>query len=394
MILHESSISIYDDIERSEHHLFRNRISIRIHFDYSPKVTIDFGDFTDEPYRVEILELDGTPIHVSQISTGMFTYAFRRWIKDHDILVFDNKNNLVKKFNLFHKIKTGKVLVAIESDSLGDTLAWTPYINVFFEHHQCLDLTVTTFWNELFKNQYPGIKFKHPGFREENIDVLIGIGWYDETNVNVHKNDPRTISLQQVAADLLGVNYQGDVRPRIHKNFKPKDTSKKTVCIGTESTAAAKHWNRPNAWQELVDLLNESGYEVKVIQKQSTYLQRVVDNTGNIDIKERIAELLNCEFYIGIGSGLSWLAWGLDVPVVLISGFSKPFCEFNDRALRIINENVCNGCFNNTHYKFDKGDWWWCPAHKDTDRHFECTKEITPEDVFSKITSWKQEILN
>jgi hypothetical protein len=36
-------------------------------------------------------------------------------------------------------------------------------------------------------------------------------------------------------------------------------------------------------------------------------------------------------------------------------------------------------------FKFDKGDWFWCPEHKGTERQFECHKSITPEMVIDKI---------
>jgi len=39
----------------------------------------------------------------------------------------------------------------------------------------------------------------------------------------------------------------------------------------------------------------------------------------------------------------------------------------------------------NTYFKFDKGDWYWCPEHKGTDRQFECHKSITSEMVINKI---------
>jgi autotransporter strand-loop-strand O-heptosyltransferase len=88
---------------------------------------------------------------------------------------------------------------------------------------------------------------------------------------------------------------------------------------------------------------------------------------------------------ITIGSGLSWIAWALNKKVVMISGFSKPFCEFQSNCIRIINENVCNGCFNDTRYDFNRGDWNWCPVNKGTDKQFECTKNITPDDVINNI---------
>ena len=31
------------------------------------------------------------------------------------------------------------------------------------------------------------------------------------------------------------------------------------------------------------------------------------------------------------------------------------------------------------------GDWEWCPDHKDTPRHFECSKTITIEHVITAV---------
>ena len=219
----------------------------------------------------------------------------------------------------------------------------------------------------------------------------MGIGWYQETDINHHKVDPRLCPLQKVASDILGLEYIGEIRPRLKKTIKETHSDKKYICIGTESTAAAKHWNYPGGWQQLIDLFKSIGYEVVVIHKQGNHFSNVIDRTGDRPIEDRISDILNCEFFVGVSSGLSWLAWGLDVPVVVISGFTQPFCEFSDKTLRIINTEVCHGCFNKVEHKFDKGDWWWCPEHKDTDRHFECTKSITPERVFQSVIEWTSE---
>lgn len=392
MVIHESSILVYKDIEKSENHIFKNKIRIKIQFDYFPKVTIELGDFNSEPYKVLMFQSNGELLHSSEISTGLFTMAFRRWIDDMNIFIYNKKGFLVKKFNLFETISSGKVLISVESSSLGDTLAWIPYVHLFAKKHNCSDITVTTFWNDLFSDQYPELKFKHPGYREPEIDVLIGVGWYNEEDRNFHKVDPRTIPLQKVASDILGVEYAGEIKPRIKRPALIGTPIKKKICIGVESTAGAKHWNHPGGWQKLVDMLVETGYEVEIIQKQPTDLINVVNKTGDIHISERINDLLQCEFFIGVSSGLSWLAWALDVPVVLISGFTKPFCEFSEKTLRIIDETVCNGCFNDPQHKFDRGDWWWCPVNKNTERHFECTKSITPQRVFQEITIWRQSL--
>jgi autotransporter strand-loop-strand O-heptosyltransferase len=108
------------------------------------------------------------------------------------------------------------------------------------------------------------------------------------------------------------------------------------------------------------------------------------DFTGDIPLRERAELISGADFFIGLGSGLSWLAWCCNVPVVLISGFSMPFSEFFT-PYRVINYNVCHGCYSDTRYKLNPQEYDWCPKHKGTSRHFECTRGITPEMVIEKI---------
>ena len=49
------------------------------------------------------------------------------------------------------------------------------------------------------------------------------------------------------------------------------------------------------------------------------------------------------EFFVGLSSGLSWLASATGTPVVMISGFAHPTNEF-DTPYRIINYHACNSC--------------------------------------------------
>jgi autotransporter strand-loop-strand O-heptosyltransferase len=87
------------------------------------------------------------------------------------------------------------------------------------------------------------------------------------------------------------------------------------------------------------------------------------------------------EFFIGLSSGLSWLAWGLDKKVIMISGFSDPFTEFISNNYRLTPPpGICHGCFNDSKLTFDRG-WDWCPRNKD----YECSRTITPDMVKEKI---------
>lgn len=160
----------------------------------------------------------------------------------------------------------------------------------------------------------------------------------------------------------------------------------KYVCIGTHGTSQAKFWNYPNGWQILVDYLVDRGYDVYAISKEYTELNNVIDKTGDEKIEDRINDLKDCEFFIGLSSGLSWLAWASGAYVFLISGHTQPWYEFESNCTRIFNDSVCNGCWHN--HDFDKGDWNWCPEHKGTDRMFECTKSITPQTIINKIEKY------
>jgi autotransporter strand-loop-strand O-heptosyltransferase len=89
------------------------------------------------------------------------------------------------------------------------------------------------------------------------------------------------------------------------------------------------------------------------------------------------------QFFIGLGSGVSWVANALGKKVIMIAGFSEIGHEFE--CIRPYNKNVCHGCWNDPNLKFDKGDYNWCPFHKGTDRMFECQKSITAEMVIEEI---------
>ena len=81
---------------------------------------------------------------------------------------------------------------------------------------------------------------------------------------------------------------------------------------------------------------------------------------------------------MGLSSGLSWLAWALDKPVVSVVGHNNQRYDFSN-PYRIQNTSVCHACWD--HHKMDGDDWYWCPENK----NFECTTQITPEMVIEKI---------
>jgi len=165
------------------------------------------------------------------------------------------------------------------------------------------------------------------------------------------------------------------------------------VCIGVQSSSQAKYWNNPDGWRGVVKFLKSLGYRVICIDQKPVYGQGLIwnhlpngaeDETGDHPLAERVRWLKHADFFIGLSSGLSWLAWAAETPVVMISGFTLPTNEF-PAAGRVINYHACNGCWNDIRHRFHHHDLLWCPRHANTPRHFECTKLITAEQVIGTI---------
>ena len=327
-------------------------------------------------------------VYKTKLKTNSWCATNIKYYKEYRVDIKNNDKLLIShEFDLNGK----NVLIQFDSKSMGDTLAWIPYIDEFMKKNNC-NVFCVTFWNKWFISQYTDINFIEPG-TPINTDIYAKyiIGWYQPYDASKNPNDYKKIPLQKTASDTLGLEYK-EIRPKIEipEGFRP--IKEKYVCIAQFSTANAKHWHYPckdsnKGWQILVDWLNSQGYKVMVISKQKTNLINVIDKTGDFPIEHRVNELKFCEFFIGVGSGLSWLAWAVGKKVVMISGFSKLICEFQTNNINIRNFNVCNGCFNR--HEFDRGDWNWCPEHKGTDRHFECTINITPKMIAERIESAK-----
>lgn len=315
--------------------------------------------------------------HLSNIKENHWTRTSRAYYTDWLVEVYNSKEKIYQhRCNLINK----KVYIALDSKALGDTIAWFPYIEEFRLKHDC-KIVCSTFHNTLFESIYPQFKFVKPGDEVFDIYAMYKIGWFGpDHNKFRNVNDCRTIPLQQIASDYLGLQYK-EVKPKISVYPKSRITcSKPYICIGPESTSRAKLWNNPSGWQDVVDFCISKGYQVYYLGLDNTKLKNVKVIHGSIS---QIAQTLEeSNGFIGLGSGLSWLAWALNKPQVLISGFSETWAEVNIPG-RIINRDVCHGCFNSLKHFYDKGDWEWCPEDKD----FICTKAISSKSVIDMVSS-------
>jgi autotransporter strand-loop-strand O-heptosyltransferase len=358
----------------------RNNISFYANFIKNP--TIEIKGNTTKKFKIEFWS-ENNLLYRSELGANMWSKMNTQYFKNYTCKIYD-ENNLVFDHKL--NLKNKKVYIALESKSLGDTLAWFPQCEEFRKKHEC-ELVVSTFMNNLFIDQYPNIEFINPGQAVYDLYAMYRIGWFyngDNVDYNMNPSDFRNIPLQKTASDILGLEYN-EVKTKLKLPVVPK---RKKVGIGFHSTAQAKYWNNPEGWQDIVDYLNSRGYECVIYSKEGDgYMNNFYPKNVSVfrggSIQEVINDLVTCEFFIGLGSGLSWLAWSCNLPVILISGFSEKYAEMETDCYRVINESVCHGCFNSE--RLDAGDWNWCPLHKNTTRMFECTKEISSDMVIKEI---------
>ena len=327
----------------------------------------------DREYDISFVD-GNTTIYETKMKKGGWAKLNRRYLSNIAIFI-KYQGRTVKQINLLDELKDKRVFIVFESKSLGDSIAWIPYCLEFQEKYKC-HVIVSTFKNFLFEKVYPELEFVERGVTVHNIVAQVELGWF--WNKDGEPTHPATIPLQQAASNILALEFK-EIQPRIA--FTPENPMiGKYICISTRSTAQCKHWYY---WPELISQLKSLGYRVFELSQEA-------DNYGAETLEDKsLTNVMNylhhAELFIGLSSGISWLNWGIGKHTVMISNFTTSDHEFQGNCTRIVNLDVCNGCWNNPVFKFNKGDWNWCPEHEDTPRHFECHKSISVDVVLEAV---------
>jgi autotransporter strand-loop-strand O-heptosyltransferase len=214
-------------------------------------------------------------------------------------------------------------------------------------------------------------------------------------------------SVQGGYAEQLGFENPIYIKPIITTSELIRPIKNKYVVLGIHSTSQLKYWNHPDGvksqmdstyWNELSSMLRKLGYTPVTAERDELFgvppfrngLPSKANNKFGVSLTDSINLLNHCEFYIGLSSGMSWLAHALGKKVVMISNFTEDWNEFDlslPDYIRITNKSVCHGCWNrvNIDHAFKADDWYWCPKHQNTNRQFECHTSITPQMVIDQI---------
>ena len=364
---------------------------IRFDFNDGLRVVIPKGA---KPYRIQFYDIDSESL-VYETTTpqngGCTVSSHKKYFVRFRLIILEPTDKSVL-FTHDFDAKNKEVTVRFPVHTLGDSIGWFSYVERFQEKLKCkLNCVVSAWFSEVVKKQYPTINF----VTSENVEKIqsyanYNIGLWEIGNITHQPIDHRYVGLHRLAAYILGVD-DTDIPPRFDLS-SPRIIKEKYVCIGIQSTSLAKFWNNPHGWDKVVNFLKGNGFRVLCIDKESccekpgSYVRipfGAEDFTGDKPLQERINILKDASFFIGLSSGLSWLAWGCGIPVVMISGFTNPLNEFKN-PYRVINYNACNSCWNDLK-DFDLADFWCCPRLAGTEHRFECTAMISAEYVIKTI---------
>ncbi len=348
----------------------------------------------DREYLLETWDLDSLlPLDRVVLRGGQTAIGNRKYFIRYRIEVSDGET---RRLLFRHDFDCGgkPVNIVIPDGGLGDNLAWLPYAEAFRKKYRARVTCVCGEWLiRLVRGQYPELDFRAVG---ANPSAQASYASYFCAIFSADRKDWRPVDhqhsgMQGSVALLLGL----DPVPRKVRlpRPKPRAIAEPYVCISTMATNPCKYWNYPDGWNLLCRRLKRLGFRVLAIDRDRglrfgdrEYFtpSEAEDFTGLKPIRERMELLQNAEFFVGLPSGLSWLAWNCDIPVVMLSGFTLDGAEF-PTPYRVTNFNACHGCWNDSTLFFDMHAAVWCPRHAGTPREIECTRAITPKMVLETV---------
>ncbi len=364
---------------------------IRFDFNHGYRVELPPGN---REFRVKVYDLDAQILMAEhRANAGVCVTGARKYFIRCRLEVYDQESgNLV--FEHDYDCAGRKVVIVIPDGGLGDNLAWLPYAEEFrVQHHARVTCVCGEWLIRLVRDRYPEIDFvpitRNPDMAECYACYFCAI--FPENRKDWRPGDHQYWGMQRSVALLLGLE------PVARQARLPEPVERTIpepyVCISTMATNPAKYWNYPDGWNILCRYLKRLGYRVLVIDRDRDLWfagecyrvpEEAEDFTGLRPIRERMELLQHAECFVGLPSGLSWLAWNCNIPVVMLSGFTLDGSEF-PTPYRVGNLNFCHGCWNDSTLFFDMTAPVWCPRHLGTAREIECTRAITPKLVLGAV---------
>ncbi len=400
------------DIDPGEARFETGVEGIRYDFNLGARVSIDKSLLPNNKFEIKYVDRDtGLLIQPRphEFADRVVAEAEKVYHIHYSVEVMKNGETIFTHiFNLENK---NVHIEMMNTKGMGDAICFMPYVEEFRKRHKChVFVTIPSKFADIFRPVFKDITFLSGESADLNgrfVDDVwqdlpkdIYATYYYEVGYPampaMQKTDLRMTGMMRNGANILGLDCLTEFKPRLaaSQNPKPENVIKDDyVCISLKGTQPCKSWHNPQGWAMVVRFLRDKGYRVLCIDgddvsKEDGYREIMQegceDFTGYRPLQDRVDLLCGAKFFIGMASGLSWLAWACGRKVVMISGFSLPYSEFYT-PYRVINTEVCHGCWNDMRYPYQPYLYTKCPLHQGTDRQFECSKAITGEMVLEKV---------
>ncbi len=349
-----------------------------IDFNYGLRLQIPEGN-----WHVRIADAESKYVFFDEDISAVTLISWEKFFVEWEItLWFDGEPVFFHQFDPRGQHVCFKFL----SEQLGDNIALLPYVEEFRRQFDCkASCLIADTFRDIVKNYYPNVRLTK-NLPDDSYACFFM--WAPYNLPQASTQDCTLIPLLKIGQAILRCVPQP---PKvIYTPTKPRAISEPYVCIGVQASSTYKGWLAQNGWDEVVEYLKTLGYRVLCIDRDrvcSNYGLTIKmprgaeDFSGKYTLQDRINQLAYADFFIGLSSGLSWLAWAVDIPVIMISGFSEPWHEFQN-PYRVHNLFVCHGCVN----KFiEREKLPFCPRFNGKPRAFECSKKISARQVINAI---------
>ncbi|MBR0061110.1 MAG: autotransporter strand-loop-strand O-heptosyltransferase [Selenomonadaceae bacterium] len=332
-------------------------------------------------WHVTIFDCDSAEIFFNEsLSDTLLISLEKFFVRWGFIIRLDGEIVFTHKFSPEDK----KIHVYFPSSGMGDRIVYFPYMEAFRKTWNCkVSCTVEPYLQEIIELYYPEIEVIPPP-ADSYATYFIAPGF----SPLFYPEEIRKVTMEKFGQQVFGLSCPEKI---IYRPTKSRQIPEPYVCIAVQASCTVKTWLNPDGWSSVVNYLKKLGYRVLCIDKnreQSDHgftvkmPEGAEDFTGDLPLSERINLLAYSDFFIGLSSGLAWLAWAADVPVVLISGITAPDFEFST-PYRVVNRLVCFGCHNDIDIAWPSFET--CPNHRDTDRAFECSRKISARQVINAV---------
>lgn len=300
--------------------------------------------------------LNGRVVH-RVINKGTVDKINIHYLVPWHIKMYDLKGNLVKELRVDYK--DSNVGIIFGSTALGDTLAWVPQVDKWVKKNKPAKLYLHTSWNYIFDKTKYSDRIVWVDKKEElanytyNTYFCLGVSKHNQTPSTAyydHANPVcwKLINMLRIATDPLGLEPI-EIKPHLVRGSTDLGSNYITLC--TESSQSIKMIHSPKVWLEFIKWANFKGFHVKELGIKPSILPGVEAHKG-IDIIKTIDIMRSSNLHIGVSSGLSWLAWALDKPVIMIGNFTDPTYEFSSKLIRVVDSREIIGLFNDVRYKW------------------------------------------